>query len=123
MLHTTSIACTCTGGPSAPVPVLRMVNSGLIILDWEAPFTWPYTDIHHYSVSVNTSMENWNQTDSSLEFRPTQEHIECTVYAFTVLANNRLADGIPGTVIGGFPIGNYIVALSLKSLAQLWIGL
>lgn len=92
------------------MPVLRMVNSSLLILEWEAPFTWPYTSIHHYVVSVNNSMDNWNQssiTTTSIEIRASAGQVQCTVYAFTVLGNNKLANGPPGTVIGGFPIGKY----------------
>ena len=88
------------------MPVLRMVNSDLIVLNWDVPFTWPYTVIDHYTVFANNSLENWNQTgltNTSLEFRRGR-FAECTTYTFTVLANNRLADGIPGIVTGGFPI-------------------
>ena len=89
------------------MPVLRGVNSSLLIIEWETPFTWPYTSIHHYIVSVNNTMEDWNQTitTNSLEIRASGGQVQCTAYAFTVLGNNQLADGPPGTVIGGFPIG------------------
>lgn len=105
-----------SGGPAAPVTVLRVVNSTLLVLEWEEPFTWPYTSIQHYSISVNTSMEGWNHTrftGNSLEFRASGQFAECAVLSFVVWANNGLADGILTTVSGGFPIGMSIAVLIL----------
>ena len=104
--------CFLVGGPAAPEPVLRMASFDLIALDWEPPYTWPYTSIQHYTIVVNNSLINWNQTtfpNTSLEFRSTEELETCAVYAFTVYANNGLSDGIPGTAFGGFPIGMCIL--------------
>lgn len=97
------------GGPAAPVPTLRLINSTLLVLEWDSPFTWPYTTIQHYSVFVNSTSESWNLTstnDRLLEIRANGAELEeCTVYSFMVRANNGLADGQLGTVIGGFPVG------------------
>lgn len=85
---------------------MRLVNSERIILQWDVPFTWPYTTIQHYDVYSNNSA--WNQltyTDTSLGIDVSEQVVACTVYSFTVIANNGLADGQPTTVTGGFPIG------------------
>ena len=86
-----------------------MVNSTLLELQWEEPFTWPHTSIIDYTISANNSQENWNRTgyaDTTLLISALGELAdECTVYTFTVVARNELADGVPGTVTGGFPIG------------------
>ena len=90
------------------MPVLTMINTSLMVLEWEAPFTWPHTSIHHYTISANTSQVDWNRIDyvgNSLQIKASETLAECTVYAFTVIANNELADGVPGTVTGGFPVG------------------
>ena len=81
-----------------------MINHSLIILQWEAPFTWNYTSIQHYSVYTSNNQTNWNVTDyteDTLEFKFTENLTECTEYNFTVVANNGLDYG---TVSGGFPI-------------------
>lgn len=95
------------GGPGATVPVLQMVNTSLLVLQWEPPFTWPYTTIQYYTISANNSQVNWNRTgytDTSLQIRASEGLAECAVYTFTVVARNELADGEAGSVTGGFPI-------------------
>ena len=94
------------GGPDAPVPVLTIVNTSLLMLQWEEPFT--YYGIQHYTISANNSQEDWNRAgyaDTTLLIRAPEELAECAVYTFTVVATNKLADGLPGVVTGGFPIG------------------
>ena len=96
-----------SGGPAAPVLQLRMISPTLLLLEWNTPFTWPNTAINHYSLSVNNSMEDWNQTiltDTSVEIRNSGMLAACTVYTFSVLANNGIANGKLGSITGGFPV-------------------
>lgn len=117
----------CVGGPAAPVPVLGVVNSSVLVLQWEAPFTWPYTSIHHYTITANNSLENWNQTvytDTLVQIRASGRLTECTAYTFTVVANNEIADGIAGTVTGGFPIGKlYLAIMSTASPTKIYASM
>ena len=90
------------------MPRFRAINSSALQLEWDVPFTWEYTSIDHYKISVNNSMDNWNRSswkDTSLLFMSSGGRSECRQYTFTVLANNGLSDGDPGRVSGGFPIG------------------
>ncbi len=96
-----------SGGPASPVPMLRMISSTLLLLEWNVPFTWPYTTILHYSLSFNDSMEGWNQdliTNTSVEIRARGELSPCTAITFSVSASNEIAEGQYGNVTGGFPI-------------------
>ena len=96
-----------TGGPAAPMPTLSMISPTVLLLEWDAPFTWPYTTIQHYSLSVNNSLEDWNQamlTSTSAEIRSSGKLAACTAYTFSVSANNGIAEGEQGNVTGGFPI-------------------
>lgn len=92
--------------------MLKLVDSNLMILQWTIPFTWPYTNIDHYVVSSNNTLQNWNRsrvpnTNTFLELQvgDGEAAVQCAVYSFTVLANNGLANGEAAIVTGGFPIG------------------
>ena len=106
------------GGPAAPEPVLRMINTTNMVLEWNPPFTWPYTMISHYKISVNNSVENWNYTayaTTSLQLTSLLQG-ECEEYTFSVLGNNGLSDGKWGRVTGGFPIGKWKLGVCSKYL-------
>ena len=102
MLH----LCFCLGGPAAPVPRITEISPTFLLLEWDPPFTWPYTNILHYSLSVNTSLEDWNHTllmNTSVEIRSTDiNELEGMVYTFSVSATNEIAEGEQGQVTGGF---------------------
>ncbi len=109
-MQSDSISYIHVGGPAAPEPVLRMTNTTDMVLEWDPPFTWPYTTIRRYKISVNNSVENWNHTvypATSLQLTSLLQG-ECEEYTFSVLGNNGLSDGNWGYVTGGFPIGMYL---------------
>ena len=98
MLHSTLI-----GGPGVR---LRMVNSELIVLEWDTPFTWNHTTIEHYKItSSNPDWTHTMYTDTSLQLQRPASATECAEYTFTVSGSNQLADGEATTISGGFPIG------------------
>ena len=100
MLHSTLI-----GAPGAPDVRLRMVNSELIVLEWDTPFTWNHTTIEHYKItSSNPHWTHTMYTDTSLQLQRSASATECAEYTFTVLANNGV-EGEATTISGGFPIG------------------
>ena len=97
-----------TGGPSAPEPDIRVINSSLLVLEWEEPFSWPEYPIDHYTLEVNVDPLNSKiipKTQTSVLLPRTGELRECRELGFSVRANNGLADSDIGTVQGGFPIG------------------
>ena len=105
------------GGPGAPDVRLRTVNSELIVLEWDTPFTWNHTTIEHYKItSSNPDWTHTMYTDTSLQLQRPASSTECTEYTFTVLANNGVAEGEATTISGGFPIGKRCSRVSI-----LWI--
>ncbi len=106
-MHATISSLPCSGGPAAPVPVLTMISPTDLLLEWNVPYTWPYTAIQHYKLAANNSLENWNQemlTNTSVLIRTSGKLAVCTAYTFSVSANNGIAEGQQGNVTGGFPI-------------------
>ena len=105
------MCCLFTGGPSAPEPAIRVINSSLYILEWEEPFTWPEFPIVRYTLyasadgyaPLNTQMIPADQTSFPMPL--TGLIPECQEVEFSLRANNGLAESSPGTVQGGFPIG------------------
>ena len=96
--------------------MLKMVNKSLIILRWEAPFTWNYTTIRHYNVYIHSSLNTWNwsnYTKEMIEFRAIEDMPECTEFNFTVVASNEFGDSEMGTITGGFPISKWSISLSV----------
>ena len=96
-----------------------MVNSELIVLEWDTPFTWNHTTIEHYKITSSNPQWTHNMyTDTSLQLQRSASVTECAEYTFTVLANNGVAEGEATTVSGGFPIGMRSVPPSSAHLFQ-----
>ena len=98
--------CVFTGAPSVPNPIPRFEGPGILILEWDAPFSWPDYPILHYDVNATNHSELVRETinDTSVRFTTSENHRECETIEFNVRASNILDDSEYGTVTTGFPI-------------------
>jgi len=106
--------CVCarafSGGPAVPEVALTSVNQSYLELTWPVPFTWSDTNITGYKVFSNFSINgqtSWSLLTNSLSLRPDPAAPQCTLYQFSVVARNRLGSSSPGTVLGGFHMGEF----------------
>ena len=97
------------GAPSSPIPIATFESPGVVMLEWDIPFSWPEYPVQTYSIiaSNHPELTRSNINKTSMQFFVRDNPSDCEMIEFKVQATSDLGDSDYGSVTAGFPIGIY----------------
>ena len=116
------------GPPLALSPSITEHSPTSFQLSWERSFTLEGYDIEYYTVRIQNTVTNEeetrviNATDEELYYLQFAKEggiaEECVELVFTVTATNTIGESEPSVISGGYPIGKTTIYYEWSTLAQ-----
>lgn len=96
-----------------PNPILKVIDSSQLELQWNIPYSYESDPIQHYDIQILNTSSGHKFDDSVTQNRYVYTNkngnaaTQCDLLMFNVVAVSALGRSILGNVSGGFPVGKH----------------